>query len=107
MPDENAPPGFICRLTACYNAGMLKSGKIDEFIQEVMKMVPEDMHRARADLEHSVKAAIHAAFARMDLVTREEYDVQAELLRRTRALLQELEARQDQLEQELKQQKTE
>jgi hypothetical protein len=84
---------------------MLKTGKIDEFFQEVMKMLPEDMHRARADLEHNVKAAIHAAFARMDLVTREEYDVQAELLRRTRALLQELETRLDQLEQELKQQK--
>jgi BMFP domain-containing protein YqiC len=82
---------------------MLNQSKIDAFLEDVMRMMPDDVHRARAELEHNLKAALHAAFARMDLVTREEYDIQAELLSRTRALLEELEGRVQQLEDEHKQ----
>lgn len=81
---------------------MLKQSKIDEFFQEFMQVLPDDMQRVRSDLEQNLKAGLHAAFARMDLVTREEYDVQTALLRRTRELLDELEARVKQLEQELR-----
>ncbi|MEJ2760989.1 MAG: accessory factor UbiK family protein [Gammaproteobacteria bacterium] len=84
---------------------MLNQSKIDAFLEDVMRMMPDDVHRARAELEHNLKAALHAAFARMDLVTREEYDIQAELLSRTRALLEELEGRVQQLEDEHKQRK--
>lgn len=84
---------------------MLKQTKIDEFFNEFMRLLPEDVHRARADLERNLKAAMHATFARMDLVTREEYDVQTALLSRTRELLDGLEARVAQLEEELQQQR--
>lgn len=81
---------------------MLKQSKIDEFFQEFMQVLPDDVQRVRSDLEQNLKAAMQAAFARMDLVTREEYDVQTALLRRTRELLDDLETRVDQLEQELR-----
>jgi len=81
---------------------MLKQSKIDEFFQEFMQVLPDDVQRVRSDLEQNLKAAMQAAFARMDLVTREEYDVQTALLRRTRELLDDLETRVEQLEQELR-----
>ena len=46
-----------------------------------------------ADLEKNLRALLQSAFSRLDLVTREEFDVQREVLARTRAKLQELEAK--------------
>jgi BMFP domain-containing protein YqiC len=50
------------------------------------------------DLEKNFRGMLAAAFARMDLVTREEYDVQAQVLARAREKLAQLEARLAQLE---------
>ena len=51
------------------------------------------------DIEKNVRAMLTAGFSRLDLVTREEFDVQSELLARTREKLTELEARVARLEQ--------
>jgi ubiquinone biosynthesis accessory factor UbiK len=51
-----------------------------------------------ADLEKNLKAMMASFFSRLDLVTREEFDVQREVLARTRAKLQELEAKLAELE---------
>lgn len=56
-------------------------------VSEVLAMSP-----AR-DLEKNLKAALTAWLARLDLVTREEFDVQAQVLVQTREKLQALEAR--------------
>lgn len=45
------------------------------------------------DLEKNAKAMLGSAFAKMDLVTREEFDVQQQVLIKTRTKLSELEAR--------------
>ncbi|HLO62791.1 MAG TPA: accessory factor UbiK family protein [Azonexus sp.] len=50
------------------------------------------------DIEKNAKAMMGGFFAKLDLVTREEFDVQAEVLARTRDKLQALEARVDALE---------
>lgn len=50
------------------------------------------------DIEKNAKAVMSGVFAKLDLVTREEFDVQAEVLARTREKLKELEARVDALE---------
>jgi BMFP domain-containing protein YqiC len=50
------------------------------------------------DLEKNFRGMLSAAFARMDLVTREEYDVQVQVLARAREKLAQLEARLAQLE---------
>jgi len=47
----------------------------------------------RRELEGTVKVLVGNALARMDLVSREEFEAQAEVLRATRAKLDELEAR--------------
>lgn len=50
------------------------------------------------DVEKNVRALMSGFFSKMDLVTREEFDVQAQVLARTREKLQALEARVDALE---------
>ena len=65
---------------------------IDRRMREILARSPA------ADLEKNLRALIASAFSRLDLVTREEFDVQREVLARTRAKLQELEAKLAELE---------
>jgi BMFP domain-containing protein YqiC len=65
---------------------------IDRRMREILARSPA------ADLEKNLRALIASAFSRLDLVTREEFDVQREVLARTRAKLQELEAKIAELE---------
>ncbi|MFV0284475.1 MAG: accessory factor UbiK family protein [Castellaniella sp.] len=53
-----------------------------------------------ADIERNMKAFMAQTFARMDLVTREEFDIQADLLARALERVESLEARVQALEQE-------
>ncbi|ALF89250.1 MULTISPECIES: accessory factor UbiK family protein [Ralstonia solanacearum species complex] len=55
-----------------------------------------------ADIEKNVRAMMTQGFSKLDLVTREEFDVQSQVLARTRARLEELETRVAQLEAQLK-----
>lgn len=54
------------------------------------------------DFEKNVKAMLTQGFSRLDLVTREEFDVQSQVLAKTRAKLEALEARVAELEALLK-----
>ncbi|SAL20265.1 Membrane fusogenic activity [Caballeronia turbans] len=53
------------------------------------------------DVEKNMKAMLSQGFSKLDLVTREEFDTQTQVLVRTRARLEELEKRVAQLEQRL------
>ena len=53
------------------------------------------------DIEKNVKALMTQGFSKLDLVTREEFDVQAQVLAKTRAKLEALEARVAELEAKL------
>jgi BMFP domain-containing protein YqiC len=78
---------------------MRDSKLLDELqarLREVLAATP-----AR-DLERNLKAALTAFFARIDLVTREEFDVQREVLLRTRERLEQLEAQVTELEAQLR-----
>jgi len=55
------------------------------------------------DIEKNLRALLSSAFSRLDLVTREEFDVQQEVLRHTREKLQQMEARVAELEARLSQ----
>ncbi|HJW02247.1 MAG TPA: accessory factor UbiK family protein [Azospira sp.] len=54
-----------------------------------------------ADIEKNMRATLTGLFSKLDLVTREEFDVQAQVLLRTREMLKTLEARVAELEQKL------
>jgi BMFP domain-containing protein YqiC len=55
------------------------------------------------DLEKNMKSMLNQGFSKLDLVTREEFEVQAQVLAKTRARLEALEARVAELEALLKQ----
>ena len=80
---------------------MIKPREIEDFIQQFLRLLPQDLSRSREDFEKVVRAAMNATFSRMNLVTREEFDVQAQLLSNTRAALDELEKKTAELEKTL------
>ena len=65
-----------------------------KFLDELNKRIGELIAASPArDVEKNVRALLSSAFTRLDLVTREEFDVQQEVLRRTREKLQDMENR--------------
>ncbi|NNE37830.1 MAG: accessory factor UbiK family protein [Gammaproteobacteria bacterium] len=80
-----------------------KTENIDHLVKQISDLLPEDLRQTRADLEKNIKSALTATLQKMDLVTREEFDIQQELLANSRRLLDELESRIEVLENELKQ----
>jgi BMFP domain-containing protein YqiC len=69
------------------------------FLQELQSRIGEVMQQSPAkDIEKNMKAMLNQGFAKLDLLTREEFDVQTEVLARTRAKLEALEARVTELE---------
>jgi len=65
-----------------------------DLLDELNRRLSEIFAQSPAkDIERNVRAMMSATFARLDLVTREEFDVQAELLARTQEKLAQLEAR--------------
>ena len=69
---------------------MTRAREFEDFIQQFLRLLPRDLSRSREDFEKVVRASMNAAFSRMNLVTREEFDVQSQLLANTRAALDEL-----------------
>lgn len=75
-----------------------KRPAIDEMIEKVLAAMPADLRQVKSDFEQQLRQALNSAFSRMDLVTREEFDVQAALLARTRERLEQMIARLEELE---------
>ena len=71
---------------------------LDELARQLADSVPENLKAMGEDLEHNFKSLLQSAMNRMDLVTREEFDVQLAVLARTREKLEALEARLAELE---------
>jgi BMFP domain-containing protein YqiC len=76
---------------------MLNAKSLDDIVTTVTQLLP----RTPAEVEKNLRAALAAALARLDLVTREELDVQEAVLQRTRARLSEMEKRVTELEEKL------
>jgi hypothetical protein len=74
---------------------MLDTHKINEISNKIKELVASS---PLADVEKNVNALLKSAFTKMELVTREEFEVQAEVLRHTREKLDLLEARLAELE---------
>ena len=70
---------------------MPRDNKNGDFIQEIIKLLPEDVRKHKEGLKKNIQAAVNGGLVKMDLVTREEFDIQAELLSKTRAIVEELE----------------
>ena len=80
---------------------VIKQNKTGEFVQEIFKLLPEDLRKHKDGLKKNIQAAVNGGLVKMELVTREEFDIQSELLSRTRALVDELEDKVTELESQL------
>jgi BMFP domain-containing protein YqiC len=76
-----------------------KKPNIDELARRLADSLPGGLKALREDAEQNFRAVLQAGLSRLDLVTREEFDVQAAVLKRTREKLAALEARLAKLEQ--------
>ncbi len=66
---------------------------IDEITRRLAAAVPAEFKTARAEMEAQFKVILEATFNRLDLVTREEFEIQKKVLARTREKLEALERR--------------
>ena len=66
---------------------------LDDLARRLAAAVPPGVAALRRDLEDNFKAVLQAGLSKLDLVSRQEFDVQAGVLRRTREKLEALEAR--------------
>jgi|HubBroStandDraft_2_1064218.scaffolds.fasta_scaffold105911_2 BMFP domain-containing protein YqiC len=72
---------------------------VNEIARRLLESLPAAVRGAQADLENNFRVVLRHTLGRLDLVTREEFDVQTKVLERTRARLAVLEARLAELEQ--------
>jgi BMFP domain-containing protein YqiC len=72
--------------------------RIDEIARRLVDNLPPGLRAAQRDLESNFRAVLRSSLSKLDLVTRDEFDVQSRVLERTRARLEELEARVRELE---------
>jgi BMFP domain-containing protein YqiC len=66
---------------------------LDELARKLADAVPPGLAALRDDVERNFKVVLQAGLAKLDLVTRQEFDIQAAVLRRSRERLEELEQR--------------
>jgi len=70
---------------------MIDLKNLDDLARKLSDLVPPGLKEARADLEQNFKATLQAGLGKLDLVTREEFEVQRAVLLRTREKLDALE----------------
>ena len=69
---------------------MIDLTQIDELARRLSGLVPPGVRESREELQQNFKAVLQSGLAKLDLVTREEFDVQRAVLMRTREKLEEL-----------------
>ena len=75
-----------------------RTPNLDELARQLAEAVPEGLKSMSDDLERNFKSLLQSGMERLDLVSREEFDVQVAVLQRTRAKLETLEAKLAELE---------
>ena len=76
----------------------MNSSGLDDLAKRLADSVPESLRAFGRDLEGNFKAVLQAQLARLDLVTRQDFDVQAAILERTQSKLAAIEARLKEIE---------
>ena len=78
---------------------MNQKNTFDDLAKKITGLLPGSVLQLQQDLESNIKALLQSSLSKMNLVTREEFDVQEALLQRTREKLDKLEKLLQELEQ--------
>ncbi|HEY0721868.1 MAG TPA: accessory factor UbiK family protein [Gammaproteobacteria bacterium] len=71
---------------------------IDDLAKKLSDAIPAGPRQLGEDIEKNLKAVLQSAFAKMNLVSREEFEVQSQVLARTRTMVERLEHQVKELE---------
>ena len=74
---------------------MIDKNKIQEISDKISKIIEDS---PISDIEENINALLQSTFTKLDLISREEFDVQTQVLKRTRLKLEELEKKIDALQ---------
>ena len=72
---------------------MIDLNHIDDLARRLSNLVPPGLRESQEELQQTFKSALQSGLSKLDLVTREEFDVQRAVLLRTREKLDALEQR--------------
>lgn len=81
---------------------MKKSDFLSDLSSRLSNALPTSLKNLKQDMEKNFNAILHKSFAKLELVTREEFDAQTKVLARTRKKLEALESEVKELEEILK-----
>lgn len=76
---------------------MFDPKQFDELAKKLFSTLPASLQNIEKDIEQKFKEVLQSTFTRMDLITREEFDVQCKVLARTREKLEHLQQQLDEL----------
>ena len=77
-------------MSAMELTGMIDFDKLDDLARRLSSLVPPSVREGREELQENFKSVLQTGLAKLDLVTREEFEVQRAVLLRTREKLDEL-----------------
>jgi len=77
---------------------MLDPKQLDDLVRRMSSAMPKGLQMLQEDINRNLRASLEAGLNRLDLVTREEFDVQSAVLARTREKVTQLETQVAELE---------
>ena len=80
---------------------MIDNQTINQISDKINEMLPPGLQQVKSDFDARLKSLLQQQLANYEMVSREEFDIQARVLARTRAKLEQLEARLEELEKSL------
>jgi BMFP domain-containing protein YqiC len=80
---------------------MFDTKQLDQIAERIAGAIPPGFTHFKDDIEKNVHALLQSALSKLDLVSREEFEVQKAVLAKTRSRLEELEKRITELEQQV------
>ena len=80
---------------------MIDPQKLDDLVRQLGATLPPEFEAFEQEMKKQFKAVLESAFQKLDLVSREEFDIQVKVLQKTRAQMDELQEQLSSLEQQL------
>lgn len=77
---------------------MLNPSQLESVAKKIAEIIPEGFGEVPSGMQSQVKTVLASAFDKMELVTREEFDIQSAVLAKTRSKLEQLEKQVAELE---------
>ena len=81
---------------------MIDNQTINQLSDKISELLPPGLQQVKADFDTRLKQLLQQQLASLEMVSREEFDIQARVLERTRVKLEAIEAKLKELEKTLK-----